>query len=361
MKKLFVAVAESSGDKFASQILTGVDNLYIEGIGGEYLLKDVLKNSLMPLQNLSVMGFIEVLKKAFKLKAIIKKVAQYIIDNNFDYVLSVDSYSFGIRIAEIVKKHKPNIKFIQVVAPSVWLYGENRARKVAKYYEKLFCLLPFEPDFFTKYDLDAEFIGYHALYFQSNLKNIPKKRSICITLGSRHFEIDNNIPVLKTVVQKLSEKYDLDFYFPCLSHTIDEVKTHFNKKNHIVFQGQHKVLYDLVIAKSGTNTMEFAVNKEPMIVYYKVGKISELVLRLKAKNFKYANLINIVANKEIIPEFLQENFSVDNLLKTSIDLLDNQEKCVNQTHLCSQVLEKLACPVKEKAPADIVKDYLLRL
>ena len=178
MKKLFVAVAESSGDKFASEILKDIHHLNIEGIGGEFLLKNVLKNSLVPLSDLSVMGFVEVLKKAFKLKAIIKKVAQHVIDNNFDHVLSVDSYSFSIRIAEIVKKSKPSIKFIHVVAPSVWLYSQGRAEKLAKYYEKLFCLLPFEPAFFKKYGLDSEFIGYHGLYFQKNLKQTSDKNSI---------------------------------------------------------------------------------------------------------------------------------------------------------------------------------------
>ena len=140
------------------------------------------------------------------------------------------------------------------------------------------------------------------------------------------------------------------------------VKAEFNKENHFVFQGEHKFIYDLVIAKSGTNTMEFIANKEPTIVYYKASKISEWILKLKVnKELKYINLINIVADKMIVPEFLQKNFTPQNILLASFEFLDNQEKTANQVNLCSQVLKKLSCPLAGQTPADMVKNYLLNL
>lgn len=370
MKKIFFIVCESSGDRFIADVTKLLPKTEFElfGMGGDRMIEsgvDVFQN----INSFSVMGFWEVVKKIFFLKKLIKNTAKQIIEKPPSVVFSVDSYSFCIRVAKIVHKHNKSIPFIHAVAPSVWLYGEKKAYIMSKHYQKLFCVLPFEPKYFQKYGLNSEFIGYHAAYYVSNRddKFDTDYFKICVTLGSRMFEVKNNILMIKKVLLNVSKSISckIKFYFPCVNDNIARlVKNEFKDfPSHVFINNENAVIpaYDFVIAKSGTNTIEFIKNREPIIVYYKVSSISALIFKLKSKNnFKFANLINIIADREIIPEFLQKKCNSELISSMTIKMITNANLRTQQIHETQTILEKMK-NTQSITPFEIVADFLKKM
>ena len=173
--KLFIIAGEKSGDLLGSKILQNINkNVFdIYGIGGELMLKNGLKESLFPMEELSLMGIFEILPKIFNLLKRIKQTAEYIIKLQPDVVLTIDSPDFCFRVMKLVKKldRENKIKKVHFIAPSVWAYREKRAEKISKIYDLLFCILPFEPSYFEKYGLKTIFVG-HPLYDTTEYNNI---------------------------------------------------------------------------------------------------------------------------------------------------------------------------------------------
>ena len=206
-KKLFIIAGEKSGDLLGSKILEKIDKskFDIEGIGGKLMEKTGFK-SRFDMYELSVMGIFEVLPKIFKLIKRINETAKYIIKSRQDIVLTIDSPDFCFRVVKKVKKlDKDNIiKKVHFIAPSVWAYRKNRAKKISKIYDRLFCILPFEPPYFEKYGLKTIFVGHpifdsDSIEYSFNRKNIEYKRNskiISITVGSRMSEVKRLLPII---------------------------------------------------------------------------------------------------------------------------------------------------------------------
>ena len=307
----------------------------IKGVLGRNLSKISQEKSIFKQKDISVMGFFEVIPVLKRIFDRIKLTVAEIQKEQPDIVFTIDSPDFCFRVIKQVKKNQenlPNTKFIHLVAPSVWAYREKRAEKIAKLYDKLLVLYPFEPPYFTKHKLDTKFIG-HPLIFKSenqqeNFQKISKKyhiaknsKIISITAGSRNKEIETLSPIYLAALKKLENKHNnLTFVIVTLPEYEEKFKTWqkilTNSRIIITSIAEEKSLFFqnsyFAIAKSGTNSLEIAKEKIPLIICYKVNLLSYILIKLMVKT-KLVNIINIMAKKEIIPELIQYKLTAKNI------------------------------------------------
>ncbi len=353
--KLYFIAGEFSGDFIGYKVIKAIKSkeknsseFECFGVGGD-LMKSQGIDSLFDFQQINLMGFVEVVPHIMRIKSLIESTVQDVITKKTDLLITIDSPGFTFRVAEKVKKLAPQIKLIHIVAPSVWAYKEGRAKKYAKLYDKLLTLLPFEPPYFTKYGLDSEFIGHPILEQDFPIKDnsfvANDIKQICITPGSRKGEILNHMPIIKSALNLLAKKYQFKAIFIQPNNNyIDDIFKHLQDAEFgfSVSTDRLKIFAssDVALAKSGTNTLEIACCGTPQIIGYKLNSLTFLILRMIIK-VKYANLINIIANREIIPELIQTNFNAQNIFHSIDKLLSDKYLAKQQLSKSYSILQKM--------------------
>ncbi len=351
-KKIFIIAGEKSGDLLGSKIAKQLnrEEFEISGVGGKMMENSGVK-LFSSIDDISVMGIFEVLPKLFKILKKIKEIAKHIIESEQDIVLTIDAPDFCFRVAKLVKKLDRNkkIKFVHFIAPSVWVYRKNRAKKIAKIYDLLFCILPFEPPYFEKYSLRSIFVGHpifdkNSLEYEFNKNKISYNSDsniISITSGSRKSEVKVLLPIILDTVEKLKQKYkNLEFHILATENTVDiinnilqdrkidyiKINTTQEEKNNILANSL------LAIAKSGTNTLEIAGYSIPMIVIYRFNFFTNLIAKFIKiiSTAKYVNIINVIAKKENIPELILDNCNSKTIFEKVCKLIDNKELRLKQ-------------------------------
>ena len=376
MKKIFILTGEPSGDKLASTVISKLKQTNSEVeyscVGGHHLESLGIK-SIYNLNDITYIGFTSVLLNIFKIRNRINKTVEEVKKFNPDILFSVDSPDFTLRVAERVKKINNNIKIIHYVAPQVWIWREGRVKKFKKFVDHMLLLFNFEKKYFDKENILSTFVGHPLLdHYKkpkidlSSLINKDKK-IISIFPGSRDSEINVLLPILCDFIKLMNEKSN-NYIF--IFHVIDRNKeaiVNFLKNsllnNFQVISDENiksQILSNSVfaVAKSGTVSIEICNAKVPSIIIYKINMINYLIIKFLVK-VKFANIINIINNKEIIPELLQgecnakEIYNSVNyllyhpiLLKTQLDEIDKTLKNI-----------KLNTPSSEKV-ASILSEYL---
>jgi lipid-A-disaccharide synthase len=379
-KKVFIIAGEASGDLIGGKIIDALKKqlpyLDISGIGGKHMeLRGI--RSILPISKLSLIGFIEIIPHIFILKKLISHAVKNIIEYAPDLVITIDSPGFNFRVVEELRKSDLKTKFLHIVAPSVWAYNPERAEKVANLYDMLFTLLPFEPPLFKKYGLKTEFIGHpifeqnfnrNVSYFRTKY-NIPlEARIICVTPGSRTGEIKKHMKIFLKALKLLQTKYNIFVVFP-LNKMEDAllVESYINGEvPHIcVFDDERIDAYfiaDVALAKSGTNTLEISACETPLIIAYMVNFLTYWYIKSKAL-IRYVSLINILADKEIIPEFIQDKCNPTALANAVAKYLENDRLSEIQVQEATRILHDIGLGNKVKASeraANIISSRLLR-
>ncbi|AFC74632.1 lipid-A-disaccharide synthase [Rickettsia parkeri str. Tate's Hell] len=372
MTKIYFIAGEVSGDFVGGRIMqhlknnTGVqlnspvssfvnDAVQFVGVGGKYMEEAGSFKSLFPITSINLMGFVEILPHIFKLKKLIDKTVEDIINSKADLLITIDSPGFTYRVAKRVRKLLPKLKMIHIVAPSVWAYKEGRAVKYAKIYDCLFALLPFEPPYFTKVGLDCRYIGHpimeqefysDKIALREEFKIDENERVLCVTLGSRKGEILRHLSVFVSSIEEIFKSCNnLKVIFTLANPAHEAIIKPFleDVKFNYLFSSERLKTYavaDVALAKSGTNTLEIAASGTPMIVAYKVNLISFFIIRLLIK-IKYVTLINIIADKEIVPEFIQFNCRANLISNKLQELLFNSKKAYEQVIESQKILQQL--------------------
>ncbi len=356
MKKIFVLTGEPSGDKLASKVISKLksskpDIEYLS-VGGEHLKALGIK-SLYNLREITYLGFTKVLLNIFKIKKKINETVDKIIEFNPDILFSVDSPDFTLRVAERVKKLKSGIKTIHYVAPQVWVWREHRAKKLKKFLDHILLLFPFEKKYFEKENVNCTFVGHPLLEDDEKIKididNIigKDKKIISIFSGSRSSEINVLAPILLKFIKLMKEKYDdIDFIFHTINEHREKLKNQISKenlKNCDVICDEKIKSYILkksifAVAKSGTISLEICRAKVPSIVIYKMNLINFFIIKMLVK-VKFANIINIAATKEIIPELLQEKCNAKNIFNKVDEFLTNPDLSKNQINQFKEIIK----------------------
>lgn len=358
MKKIYFIAGEASGDFIGGRIIQNLKNdqaLKIIGIAGRNMEEAGNFESLFPISEINLMGFFEVIPHIFKIKKLIDKTVEDIKNNKPDILITIDAPGFTYRVAANIRKLLPELKIIHIVAPSVWAYKEGRVAKYAKIYNCLFALLPFEPPYFTKVGLDCRYIGHPIMEqefysdkaaLRQEFKIDEDAKVLCVTFGSRKEEILRHLPIFIPAIEKVYEDHkNLRVIFPLTNPDHERIIKPFLKTvsfNYIFSYERLKsyAVSSLALAKSGTNTLEIAASGTPMIVAYKINIFSFIIIRLLIK-IKYITLINIIGNREIIPEFIQFNCKANLISDKLKELLLNPQKVDKQITESNKILQEL--------------------
>jgi lipid-A-disaccharide synthase len=308
------------------------------GVGGHLMEKEGLK-SLFPIAQISLMGFVEIIPHILKLRKLILNTAETANLFQPNIVITIDSPGFCFRVIKNINKPN-NTKFVHYVSPSVWAYKKDRVNFIAKYYDLLLSILPFEAKYYKETNISCKYIGHPISEDGWDIKvNKPaikkqydidqKSKIIGVMAGSRKSEIHTLLPIfIASINQFLKSDNNITVIFPTTLESLTKlVKARVKElkcdtKIIPIFQLHEteriKLLksFDAAIVKSGTSSLELTFAKVPMIVAYKVNAFSYMVLKYYFKIFnqiKYASLTNIVLNTESIPEYIQKNCVADKI------------------------------------------------
>ncbi len=326
-KKIYLIAGEPSGDLLGSRLMKAMKAKYgnevlFYGVGGETMEAEGLK-SLFDISDLAVMGLAEVIPSIPKILGLIKQTVKNIEEIKPDVVITIDSWSFSSRIHKALRKKKLGIPQVHYVAPQVWAWKKKRARTMYKYIDLLLTLFPYEPKYFTPYNLQAEFVGHpviespvvraNAEEFRKKYNINPKERVVTVLPGSRKTEVSKLLPTFLETIKKLkAEEKDLFFVIPTVKTVAKQVKEmvkHSGEKILVVETQNDRYgafrASSTAIAASGTVALELAICDVPHIIAYKVSPLTALLAK-KFLKIQFVNLSNILLGREIVPELLQE-------------------------------------------------------
>ena len=375
MKKIFILTGEPSGDKLASTVISKLkqsnSDIEYSCVGGEHLNSLGIK-SIYELKEVTYIGFTSVLLNIFKIKKKINETVEKIIEFKPDILFSVDSPDFTLRVAEKVKKINPNIKTIHFVAPQVWVWREGRVKKFKSFLDHVLLLFPFEKKYFENENIQSTFTGHPLLENEEKSKidisQVIKdhKKIISIFPGSRQSELDIHLPILIDFVKMMNKKYNDIFY---VFHSTSE----FNKltqdkliKENLKNCGSisdEKIKSEILkssifaVSKSGTISLEICNAKVPSIIIYKMNFINFLFIKMLVK-VKYANIINIAADDEVIPELIQSNCNSKNIFDKVTTYLNDNELKQNQIKKYQKIISDFKTNKSSKIAASVLTNSL---
>ena len=375
MKKIFILTGEPSGDKLASKVISKLksskSNIEYLSVGGENL-KDLGIKSLYDLKEVTYLGFTKVLLNIFKIKKKINETVDKIIEFNPDILFSVDSPDFTLRVAKKVKKIKPNVTTVHFVAPQVWIWREHRVKQIKFFLDHILLLFPFEKKYFDKENILSTFTGHPLLEDHEKSKvdisQIIKenKKIFSIYPGSRQSEINVLTPILFEFIKLMNEKYNnIFFVFHSTSEHSELIRDLLSKegfKNCEVISDEKIKAHVLkqsmfAVSKSGTISLEICNAKIPSIIIYKMNSINFFIIKMLVK-VKFANIINIAADEEIIPELLQSNCNPKNIFKKVDELLNNKQALEKQVRESQGIISEFKTEKSSEIASSVLLNHL---
>ena len=377
MRKVFILTGEPSGDKLASTVISKLmaqnPNIEYLSVSGSHIKKLGIQ-SIFNLKEITYLGFTSVILNIFKIRNRINKTVDEILKFNPDILFSVDSPDFTLRVAERVKKKNKNIKTIHYVAPQVWVWRKNRVKKIKKFIDHMLLLFNFEKKYFDEENINNTFVGHPLIEKSEKVKTslnylISKdKKIISIFPGSRKSETKVLLPILIDFV-KLMNKRELSYSY--VFHATDENKEFIldyvkktNLDNIDVISDENiksQILSNSIFAvsKSGTVSLQISNSNIPSIIIYKLSFINFMIFKLLV-NVKFANIINIINDKEVIPELLQKECNAEEICRTVIYFLKNPELIKKQLDECGKTLEGIKSKTSSSnEAATILSNYLI--
>jgi lipid-A-disaccharide synthase len=358
MKKIFILTGEPSGDKLASTVISKLKqrnpDIKYSCVGGTHLNSLGIK-SIFDLKEITYIGFTNVLFNILKIRNRINKTVEEVIKFNPDILFTIDSPDFTLRVAERVKMLNNNIKTIHYVAPQVWVWRPGRVKKFKKFLDHMLLLFSFEKKYFDKENITNTFVG-HPLLEQNKKPKIDisslitkDKKIISIFPGSRDSETNVLLPILGDFIKMMNEKFnDYIFIFHSTNENrnsiIDFIKVNNIDNSQVISDDNIKphILSTSVfsIVKSGTVSLEVCNAGIPSVIIYKINMINYFIMKSLVK-VKFANIINIINNKEVIPELLQGECNAKEIYNSVVYFLKNPELMKKQIEQCRLTLKEI--------------------
>lgn len=344
MKKIFLVAGESSGDILGARLIRSLKILLPEaefsGIGGPLMQSEGF-NSLYPMERLSIMGIVPILKRLPELLKMRASLARTIVESKADCFIGIDAPEFNLGLEYKLKRK--SIPTVHYVSPSVWAWRENRIYKIGKSVSLMLCLFPFELSIYRRHDIPAICIGHplaNEIPMQPDTQKAREQLAISVNArvvallpGSRGSEIRYLMEPFYRTAEKLTARYpDIEFVLPCANakgrRQIEAFLAARSSDTQTVpirlIDGQSRLVMqaaNAILLASGTATLEALLLKKPMLVAYKMSALSLWIFR-KLLKIKQYSLPNLLAQKEIVKEMIQEECEPEKLYAQMSQIID---------------------------------------
>jgi lipid-A-disaccharide synthase len=378
MPLIYLIAGEASGDAIGARLMRAIaarrPDATFAGVGGEAMAAQGL-TSLFPMGDLALMGLLEVIPRLRHLKARLAQTTADVATRRPAVVVTIDSPGFTLRVLRAVAPL--GIPRAHYVAPQAWAWREGRVRHYPGLWDRLLCLLPFEPAFFARHNLPATFVGHPVLEsgadtgdaacFRARHAIAPDTRILTVMPGSRRTEVSRLLPILGATLQRVAARVpNLQPVVPIATTVAEAVRQGTatwpvrpillteTPDKHDAFAASAAAL-----TKSGTSTLELALAGVPMLVGYRVNPLTAFIAHYLV-SVRYASLLNLLAEREIVPEMIQQACTPDRLAATLTGLLTDPATADAQRAACRVELEKLRPPhgLPSEAAAEIVLELL---
>ena len=376
VNKILIVAGEASSDLHAANLVKEIKALVPEleffGLGGTKMEQQGVK-IYTNIVDLAVIGFVEVLKNIRKFRSIFNQLLQEVDRLNPQLAILIDYPGFNLRMAKEVKIR--DIPIIYYISPQVWAWDKQRINLIKKYVNKIIVLFRFEEELYNSYAVDVEFVGHPLLDIVKpgitqneflNKENLDRqKTTISLLPGSREKEVKTLLPIMletaRCIAQRLPDIQFLILKSASLEKTIFSQITgrYPNLRLRLIDSQTYEGLNisNLAIVASGTATLETTMLGVPMLIIYKVNFLTWAYIR-QAIQIPYIGLVNVVAGKKIIPEFVQYQVRPRLIAREVIELLKNQQKLNQIKTELSKVRQTLGSPGASNRAARIILDFL---
>ena len=357
MKKIKFAfsVGEESGDFLGAQLINNLKKKYPEasfvGLAGNLMQKEGME-SLFPIKDLSVMGLIDPLLSLNRLLRRRKQLIDFILEEQPEFFIGIDSPSFNAGIAKRIKS-KTNTKTLQYVCPQFWAWRKGRARRFKNYLDHIYSIFPFEEKLLANEGMSSSFTGHPLAEhfeidvdkreFKSKMSLNSKKIYIALLPGSRKSELKNHLKILEKVASSyFSSNPNYHFIIALTEENPISEDRYLKKENISLIKGNTREVLkacDYAIVSSGTATLEAMLSKTPFCVIYKSNSISNFIITNLLLQLDFISLPNILANKKIVPELRQKDLKIKKVIKELNCLIENSnEEMIKEFKILHQSL-----------------------
>ena len=353
---IFILAGESSGDRLGAALIKRLREetngaVTITGVGGEAMIDQGLK-PVFPMADISVMGLVEVVPHLKRIRSRLREASEAIAATRPDAVVTIDAQVFSGLLAKRVRRTAPETTLIHYVAPTVWAWKPWRAKKIARYLDRVLALFPFEPPYFEKEGLICDFVGHPVVErttglpmnagetLRAELDISADSKVLVVAPGSRSSEIARLGGPFGEAVTQLADLYPtLEIILPVAAAVAAEVtavtqmwpaKTHILDPRGVPFEHAETRKFaafsaaDFALAASGTVTLELAAFRVPMIVGYRMPKLNEFVAR-RVMTVDTGTLVNIITGEKIVPEYWQDDCNGASLANALSHLIENKK------------------------------------
>lgn len=351
--RYYIIAGERSGDLHGSNLVKAIrkhdPDAVFRGLGGDYLRQAGVE-LFVHYAEFAVMGFVEVLLNIIKISGYLRKCGKDIVAFKTDVIILIDYAGFNRQMAKFGKRN--NIKVFYYISPKVWAWNQGRAHQLKANVDRMFVILPFEKDFYRKFDWDVDYVGNPVLDavkahrpdpdFPSRWKLEPGPGMIALLPGSRRQELQGVIPVMGEIVARFQE-----FQFAVATVNNLDKKLYEPLKAFPNVRFVQEDTYNLLqharaaIVTSGTATLETALFRVPQIVVYKAARLSYLLAKMVIR-VPFISLVNLIAGKEVVKELIQDDANVEKIsmeLKALLSDTAHREEILENYNAIIEVLD----------------------
>ena len=378
-KKLFVLAGEASGDLHAAgpvrKLLEARPGTRVFGVGGEKLC-ELGAELIYTTEQMSIMGFVEVLRQALFLRKAIRELKKAVIREKPDAALLVDYPGMNLHMAAFF--HELGIPVIYYISPQVWAWKERRVEKIRAYVDRLLVIFDFEVEFYARHGIKAEFVGNPVVEELADLEFSPRdqfiermgidsgSRLVGLLPGSRDQEIEKIFPQMLGAAHLLQQRGKTAFLLGMSSHI--DVSIY---ERHILHAGLQPVICssyevmnysDLVLVTSGTATLEALCFGVPMVVLYRMAPLNYLIGQwlVRLKNISLANIVScgLHSERQLVPELIQEKANVVEISRTAQEILEDAKVSSTMRDGLRQARSRLSSDSPSRHVAAVLLEYL---
>ncbi|HJP38429.1 MAG: lipid-A-disaccharide synthase [Gammaproteobacteria bacterium] len=378
MPRIVVIAGEASGDRLGASFIRSAlaqrPDLKIEGVAGP-LMRAAGCDAWFDSQDLAVMGFVDVVRHLPRLLRIKRSVVRRLLADPPDVLLGIDAPDFNLRVEKVARR--AGIRSVHYVCPSVWAWREGRVRVLRRVCDRVLCLLPFEPAFLARHGIDGEFVGHplaDEIPFEVNQHEARQRLGIgpgpvvTVMSGSRVSEVERLGPYFAQAAAWLNNEVDgIHFVVPAASAElrvmIESQFDAFAPSARVIIQDgdAHGAIAagDAVLLASGTASLEAMLLKRPMVVAYRVSAINSFAAKLLRAigvlKVIYFSLPNLLANRRLVPEFLQEQVTAEVLGKNILSVMQASPQRDELLATFDQLQTQLRCSAGDRAAHAVLK------